>query len=170
MTATKNNSIFKKLGALAMAMCLTCALAVSASAATVVDEDTTTYSVTIYKDNGSDISMANDAVAGDAVATTLEDGTVQIEIPIQPLYNYTAMGIFTADGYLQSVDVEGAISASVTPNTTPYNSAVLTIVVENMPEDGRFVVSDSTINLYDVGTSDTYWLSHVTPSFIIELK
>lgn len=30
MTATKNNSIFKKLGALAMAMCLTCALAVSA--------------------------------------------------------------------------------------------------------------------------------------------
>ena len=37
MIATKNHSIFKKLGALVMAMCLTCAMAVSASAAETAD-------------------------------------------------------------------------------------------------------------------------------------
>ena len=51
MTATKNNSIFKKLGALAMAMCLTCALAVSAGAAEVTNADVTSYDVTLWKDD-----------------------------------------------------------------------------------------------------------------------
>lgn len=54
---------------LALAMCF--AMAVSAGAA---DTDTSTYSVTIYKSNGTDISMSNDAVAGDATVTQLDSG------------------------------------------------------------------------------------------------
>src|SRR5699024_640141 len=156
MTATKNNSIFKKLGALAMAMCLTCALAVSASAATVVDGDTSTYSVTICKGNGSDISLANDDIADDAVVSTRENGSIEVVIPIVPLYDYTAMGVFTADGYLTAVDVEGANGSVIATSANtgdrvnvPYATAELVITADAMPSDGRFVVSNSEIELYN---------------------
>lgn len=161
MTAVKYNHTFKKLGALVMAMCLTFALAVGASAKSGTN-------VTFYKNNGTSLSMADDAIAGNAVVTTLEDGRVKIDIPVRPIYNYTAMGMFTADGYLQDVKVKGAES-SVTPNETPYDKAVLTIVAPSMPADGRFVVTSSRINLYEVGTNNGYWMSHVAPSFIIEV-
>ena len=162
---------FKRLGALAMSLIMCLALAVSASAKGGTN-------VTIYKDNGTDVSMADDAVAGNAVISTAADGNVQIDIPIQPLYNYTAMGVFTADGYLTEITVSNAISAEIidkVANTgdrsgTPYASATLRIVAAGLPADGRFVVSASRINLYDVGKSSTYWMSHVSPSFIIDVN
>ena len=88
MTATKNNSIFKKLGALAMAMCLTCALAVSASAASV--SEITNGTVVIYKDGStSDESMANDAIAdGYTVSVNADDSSmVDITIPLLRLHH-----------------------------------------------------------------------------------
>lgn len=174
MTATKN--LLKRVGALAMAMALTCALAVSASAAET-DSSTETYSVTIYKENGTDISMANDAVAGEATVTTAEDGSIEVVIPIAPLYNYTAMGVFTADGYLTSVTMTGATGEIVATSANtgdragvPYATAELIITADEMPADGRFVVTDSMINLYKVGTDSTYWMKHVTPAFVIALS
>lgn len=155
-------SPLKRMGALVMAMVMCFALAVCASAKSGTN-------VTIYKDDGTTISMADEAVAGNAVITTTADGQVRIDIPIQPLYNYTAMGIFTADGYLQTVEVSDA-TATVTPSNTPYASAVLTIIAPNMPADGRFIATSSRINLYNVGTNDAYWMSHVSPSFIIEVN
>ncbi len=117
MTATKNNSIFKKLGALAMAMCLTCALAVSAGAAS------NSYSVTINKSGSSDISMANDIVAGNATVTTVANG-IQIDIPIKPIEDYKAMPFLpAADGYLQTVEVPEAVSAEVVKDGVMYEEA-----------------------------------------------
>ena len=174
MTATK--SLLKRVGALAMAMALTCVLAVSAGAAET-NSSTETCSVTFYKRSGTGISMANDAVAGQATVTTAEDGSIEVVIPIAPLYNYTAMGIFTADGYLTRVTMPSATGTIVatSANTgsragTPYATANLIIPADGMPADGRFVVTDSMINLYNVGTSNTYWMRHVTPAFVIALS
>ena len=68
MIATKNHSIFKKLGALVMAMCLTCALAVSASAAETADVSGE-YRVAFLKEGTTTASMAQDAVNGNATVS-----------------------------------------------------------------------------------------------------
>lgn len=170
MTYTKSNGILKRLGALVMALGLTCALAVSANAATVVDETTTTYSVTINKAGENELSMANDIVAGDAVATVVDEG-VQIDIPIKPIYGYKAMVFLPeADGYLQSVEAPSAIRAEVIKDAVRYETATLRIVLAEMPSDGVISVEESNILLYDAGTSDTYFMSHITPAFDIVLK
>lgn len=170
--AVKSNGLFKKMGALVMALGLTCALAATASAATVVDENTTTYSVTIYKAGKDTTSMANDIVAGDAVVTTVEEG-VQVDIPIKPIEDYRAMGIMpAADGYLQSVEVPEAVSAEVIKNSDSdmYTEGTLRIVLSEMPSDGRIEVTNSYITLYKANTDTPYTLmSHIKAEFDIAL-
>ena len=165
---TRSKSISKRLGAMIMACAMMFAMAISANAADTANETTETYQVTIYKKNGTSISMANGIVAGNATATTAADGKVRVNIPIKPIYNYTAMGMFTADGYLKSVVLSGA-TGIVTPNTTTYPSASLTITANSMPSNLRFAVTSSRIDLYKVGTSNPYWMSHVSPAFVIAL-
>ncbi len=140
MTATKNNSIFKKLGALVMAMCLTCALAVSASAA-----GEGTYSVTVQKTDGSAESMASAAIVGTATVSAVTEG-YKVTIPLEPA-TITKMGIdFT--GYIIDFSVNGASDCSVT--TAPYTqgSAEMSFVVDSLPADMTFAVT------YDVAI---YW-------------
>ena len=62
MTYTKSNGILKRLGALVMALGLTCALAVSASAATS-DDLAGEYTVTFLK-NGQDSTSMSDRAVG----------------------------------------------------------------------------------------------------------
>ena len=132
----------------------------------------TNYNVKIYKAGKSELSMANAIIAPGtfATATTNENGSVTIEVPIVPIYNYTAMGIFTADGYLKAMTMGAGQSAVIAPNTTPYASAVMTINASSMPNDLKFKVSTSDIALYKPGTNKPYWLmSHVHPAFDIVL-
>lgn len=133
----------------------------------------TNYNVKIYKAGESELSMANAIIAPGtfATATTNENGSVTIELPIVPIYNYTAMGIFTADGYLKKMIMrEAGQSAVISPNTTPYASAVMTINASSMPNDLKFKVKRSDIDLYNVGTSTPYfWKKHVHPAFDIVL-
>ena len=127
MTATKNNSIFKKLGALAMAMCLTCALAVSASAASV--SEITNGTVVIYKDGStSDESMANDAIAdGYTVSVNAADSSmVDITIPLQKVYK---MGFY---GYITDSSVftlNGETLAFTVSDAPYYNGGDLVLTV-----------------------------------------
>lgn len=133
----------------------------------------TNYNVKIYKAGKNKLSMANAIIAPGtfATATTNEDGSVKIELPIVPIYNYTAMGIFTADGYLRAMTMkEAGQSAVISPNTTPYASAVMTINASSMPNDLKFKVSRSDIDLYKVNTDKPYPLmNHVHPAFDIVL-
>ena len=86
------------------------------------------------------------------------------------------MLIFTADGYLQNVTIGGELFHvdKINPSntgSTRYTSGTLTITADHMPEDNRFMVTDSMIDLYSVGTDNAYTLKkHVTPAFIIELS
>ena len=165
MTTIKHNGIFKRFGALVMALGLTCALAIGASAAS------NSYSVTINKAGSDDISMANDIVAGDATVTTVADG-VQIDILIKPIEDYTAMPFLpAADGYLQTVEIPEAVSAEVVKDGVMYEEATLSIVMNEMPTDGVIEVESSTIQLYTANTSDRYpIMSHITPAFDIVLE
>ena len=132
----------------------------------------TNYNVKIYKAGKNELSMANAIIAPGtfATATTNENGSVTVEVPIVPIYNYTAMGIFTADGYLRAMTMGAGQSAVISPNTTPYASAVMTINASSMPSNLKFEVSRSDIDLYRPGTNKPYWLmSHVHPAFDIVL-
>ena len=75
-----------------------------------------------------------------------------------------------ADGYLQSVEAPSAIRAEVIKDAVRYETATLRIVLAEMPSDGVISVEESNILLYDAGTSDTYFMSHITPAFDIVLK
>ena len=107
MTATKNNSIFKKLGALAMAMCLTCALAVSASAATA-DDVAGEYTVTFLKNGETDTSMSDMAVGNRTAVVSVENGVATVTIELKPIEGYLG-----ADGWVEKVTVPGATEANV---------------------------------------------------------
>lgn len=156
---------FKRLGALAMSLIMCFALAVSASAKSGTN-------VTIYKENGTDISMADDIVAGNATIS-VDGDTTTVVIPIQPIVGYAPMSFLPkADGYLRSLTVTGASSAVVSPDSGFDTSATLTIVMptDSMPSDGRFAVTTSHIDLYKTGTTDAYtFVDHVSPSFIIAI-
>ncbi len=134
---------------------------------------TKNYNVKICKKGSQKLSMANAIIAPGtfATATTNQDGSVKVEIPIVPIYNYTAMGIFTADGYLASMIMKkGDQSGNISPSATPYTSALMTINAPSMPGNLKFEVSRSVIDLYKPGTSDAYpLLSHVRPAFDIVL-
>ena len=150
MTATKNNSIFKKLGALAMAMCLTCALAVSASAANV------SYGVEFLKADGSS-SMANNAIAGDAVYDS-EANT--LTIPIEKSFmmrNHPSTGLLTMFyGCVVGSTVDGTavgeaeweadeiVINDFTPNDTNTYSATFTVEVRNFWTGEVTVFEDMT--------------------------
>lgn len=170
---------FKKLLSIALAAIMTMAMGVTAFAAEA-DTSTTTQvvNVTFNKEDSSTLSMANNAI-DTTRNTTLTysykaDGSVEnvrLDIPLVPLYNYTAMNVFTADGYLTKVTVNGE-EINVTANTpnslgTPYGSATLSIVMDSLPADGVISVTASYIELYKVGTNEGYWMSHVTPAFDI---
>lgn len=168
----------RKVGAVAMALVMCFSLAAVGVSAAEANTDTSTYTVTINKEGKTETSMANDIVAGPATVTQLADDTYQIDIPIVPIYNYSAMlGLVTADGYLTSLTVTDAQASIV--NTTahetldvPYTSATLRIVTSTEPASGTvFNVSDSYIALYKVGTDSTLTvMNHVTPSFDIVLS
>lgn len=162
---------------LAMVMVFATA-AVSFAAETEQTEPVTkNYNVKIYKKGTQTPSMANAIIAPGtfATATTNQDGSVKVEIPIIPIYNYTAMGMFTADGYLTSITMKddenqsGNISP-VANSGIPYTSAVMTIKAKSMPTDLKFEVSKSIVKLFKPGTDKPYWLmKHVKPSFDIVL-
>lgn len=162
MTYTKK--ITKRVGALAMAMIMVFALAINASAADG-------YNVTLYKSNGTDVSMADDIIASDAVVTTTSTG-YRIDITIKPVEDYKAMAILpAADGYLTDLTVSGA-TAYVTYDSVPYSTATLTIEVEGEVPTGtvQYTVTSSAIQLYYANTSTAYTLvSHISPEFIISI-
>ena len=108
MTATKNNSIFKKLGALAMAMCLTCALAVSASALEPATE---------YTPNLSGLPASHQGMILD-YAETGNDGT---------LYVYFQDPITIGDQTGNIADVELGAGAEAGYDVVDYQDSVLTI-------------------------------------------
>ena len=159
-------SPLKRMGALVMAMVMCFALAVCASAKSGTN-------VTIYKDDGTSISMADDIIAGNATVS-VDGNTATIVIPIKPITNYAPMSFLPkADGYLRTLTVTGATSATVSPESGLYTSATLTIIMPtvSMPSDGRFQVTTSYIELYNAGTGTSYtFMDHVSPSFIIEVK
>ena len=170
MNNVKSSRIFKRLSALVMAMALTCALGVAANAAEP-ESTSTSYTVTITQADGT-ASMANDIVAGAATVTPSGDG-VQISIPIKPITNYSPMSFLpAADGYLRTLTVTGATSATVTPADVLYTEGAITIVLPGaLPTDGKLVVSTSHIDLYSAGTSDPYtFIDHVSPDFVIVLS
>lgn len=170
MISTKSYS--KRIVSVILALVMVLAMA-GVSFASERDRTVANYNVTIYKPNSQNLSMANGIIAPGtfATATTNEDGSVQVEIPIVPIYNYTAMGMFTADGYLRQITMRDAgQNGSISPSATPYNAALMTINAPNMPDGLRFKVSRSTIDLYRPGTNTPYWLmQHVYPAFDIVL-
>ena len=139
-----------------------------------VTKKVSAYKTDTYGTENAALSMANDAMKGYATVTTISDGKVQIDIPVVPLYNTTVMGVFTADGYLTSVTLNngtGSVEEQVSngEGLPHYSSATLRIVMDEIPDDGVISVTKSDIYLYKVGTDDSYWYSHVTPSFDIVL-
>ena len=108
MTATKNNSIFKKLGALAMAMCLTCALAVSANA--LVPDDTYDAYLVVESSVPHTLDFFNNP------STVLEDG-VTVKVPLKgtgtivvtpyPVYSYEATGYISSATISAESEAEG---------------------------------------------------------------
>lgn len=170
MTRTKSTS---KVAVMVMCVAmLLSVLAISASAAQAGAATASAYSVTIYKENGTDLSMANDIVAGNATVTIAGDGTATVEIPIQPIIGYSPVFFLpAADGYLRTLSVSGATSATVDPASGLYTSGTITIVVPSFPTNGRFTVTTSEIDLYLTGTSTTYpIMNHITPAFVIALS
>lgn len=159
---------------LAMVMVFaTAAVSFAAETEQKTESVTKNYNVTIYKKGTQTPSMANAIIAPGtfATATTNQDGSVKVEIPIVPIYNYTAMGIFTADGYLASMIMKkDDQSGNISPSATPYTSALMTINAPSMPGNLKFEVTRSVIDLYKPGTSVAYpLLSHVRPAFDIVL-
>lgn len=170
MTRTKSTS---KVAVMVMCVAmLLSVLAISASAAQAGAATASAYSVTIYKENGTDLSMANDIVAGNATVTIAGDGTATVEIPIKPIIGYSPVFFMpAADGYLRSLSVSRATSATLDPASGFYTSSTITIVVPSFPADGRFAVTTSAIELYYTGTESPYFLmEHITPAFVIALS
>lgn len=127
MTATKNNSIFKKLGALAMAMCLTCALAVSASAAAADDN----YPLNTVGD-------------GTEAAPYL---TVDAAVP-------HTLDFFETDGF--GVVVDDNNQATITmPLKNPANITV-TVGGNSFTQSGEIVGATCTDSNYEVVLSDDH--------------
>lgn len=186
MTATKNNSIFKKLGALAMAMCLTCALAVSASAATA-DDLAGEYTVTFLKSGKDSTSMSDRAVGNRTAVVSVEDGIATVTIELKPIEGYLG-----ADGWVETIEVPGAAAEVVgqggehgdiktilgdshATNFHFYETATLTITTDTLvaDDDGTIKISNvqPTTELVYAGTKTHYVLpsSMVNAEFDIEL-
>lgn len=134
MTATKNNSIFKKLGALAMAMCLTCALAVSASA---VDVGNYTATLSVASETQHDL----DFFAGPAVVTEVGDTsvmTVELKDPASVTVH--------PDGMPFPVTATGSISGAVLSES--YSGDVnYSVVLNRQDTDGDGTMDYSTLTV-----------------------
>lgn len=158
MTATKNNSIFKKLGALVMAMCLTCALAVSASATETADVSGE-YRVAFLKEGTTTASMAQDAVNGNATVSENADGSVTILIPIKPIEDYKPMGfLWAADGFIQGLTVSGgtAVLQNIVGDQVRYDSANLVITLSSMPSDRTLSGVTASLKLFYADSATEY--------------
>lgn len=133
MTATKNNSIFKKLGALAMAMCLTCALAVSASALDAGTQYTPSLSVDAAVPHTLNIFDGNATV--NTITETDPDTFEEVEIDVITidLLNPAEIVVtpfeggpsFTATGTISSaVATEETVAAGYTVDLSEDGSAL----------------------------------------------
>ena len=172
MIATKNHSIFKKLGALVMAMCLTCAMAVSASAAETADVSGE-YRVAFLKEGTTTASMAQDAVNGNATVSENADGSVTILIPIKPIEDYKPMGfLWAADGFIQGLTVSGgtAVLQNIVGDQVRYDSANLVITLSSMPSDGTLSGVTASLKLFYADSATEYpFVSQMDPTFDIQL-
>lgn len=172
MTATKNNSIFKKLGALVMAMCLTCALAVSAGAAGTTDVSGE-YTVAFLKAGTATASMAQATVNGNATIIQNDDSSVTIVIPVKPIEDYKPMGfLWAADGFIQGLTVSGGTAAlqNFVGDQLRYDSADLVITIPSMPDNGRISGVTASLKLFYANSSTDYPLvSQMNPTFDIQL-
>ncbi len=171
MTVIKNRS---KIVSVVLAVVMVFATAAVSFAGEAEQPETVTksYNVKICKQGTQTPSTISKIIAPGtfAKATTNQDGSVKVEIPIVPIYNYTAMGVFTADVYLSSITVKNtAQSGNISPSVTPYTSAVMTISAPSMPESLKFEVSKAKIDLYNPGTNTPYWLAPIRPAFDIIL-
>ena len=161
----KEQMMFKKVLALAMSLCMVFAMSATAFASN--------YNVSIYKSGSSTLSMADDIIAGNATVT-IDGSTATIEIPIQPITDYKPMGfLWAADGYLRSLTVSNATSATVTSSSDFYTNATLTIIMPtaSLPtSDGKLSITSCNIDLYLAGTQNSYPLySHLNKPFDLVL-
>ena len=186
MTYTKSNGILKRLGALVMALGLTCALAVSASAATS-DDLAGEYTVTFLKNGQDSTSMSDRAVGNRTAVVSVEDGVATVTIELKPIEGYLG-----ADGWVASVQVPGAeaevvghggeygdiktiLGGSHATNFHFYETATLTITTDTLvaDDDGTIKISNvqPTTELVYAGTKTHYVLpsSMVNAEFDIEL-
>ena len=188
MTITKKHSMLKRLGALAMALCMICAMAVSASAATSSDV-AGNYTVEFLKNGKNEVSMSDQAVGNrTAVVTVDEAGVATVTIELKPIAGYLG-----ADGWVEKVEVPGALEASVTGQGGEigsiqetifggihreefyfYDTATLTITLDTLVTDNGVIKISNvqpTTELVYAGTNTHYILpsSMVNAEFDIEL-
>lgn len=139
---------FKRLGALAMALIMCFALAVSASAVSVNDIPADGEAV-VYKDGKTTTSMANDAFGGTYSATVNDDGTVTVDLPIQRIkvgviYGYileSSVVTLNGDAVEMSIDADSTYTDATMTLTLPA-SAFFTY-----DDDGNIAALVSTILL-----------------------
>lgn len=172
MTATKNNSIFKKLGALAMAMCLTCALAVSASA---LDVGTNVYTPSLsvdasvphtldFFDGNASVTTektgydpeTDEDIYTDTVTMNLKNPATIIVTPFEGGPSFTATGTISsavataetlAAGYTVDLSEDGSTLTVTCPHelTTATFAPVITFQVNTSATSHRAV--DATLHL-----------------------
>lgn len=177
---TKKFKMSRKIVALLVMAVMVMAMSMTAFAST-----TETKEVHIYRTDGTTTSMADAIVENDrtATVTTNDDKTVVVSFNIVPLYKFT-MGIFTADGYLETLKVENGTAVvekksgdnytEITGGEDPavtYTNARVTIKLNSMPENYKINVTDSYIALFNVGsTTNRYFWNHVSQKFVIGLE
>lgn len=164
---------FKRLSALAMALSLICAMAVSASAAETTDVSRE-YTVSFLKTGTTTESMAQAAVNGNATITQNADNSVTILIPIKPIEDYKPMGfLWAADGFIQGLTVSGGTAALqniVGDDQVRYDSADLVITLSSMPDNGKISEVTASLKLFYANSSTEYPLvSQMDPTFDIQL-
>lgn len=160
MTITKKHSMLKRLGALAMALCMTCAMAISASAATSSDV-AGNYTVEFLKNGKNEVSMSDQAVGNrTAVVTVDEAGVATVTIELKPIEGYLG-----ADGWINTINVGGTNATITKHNVTTaditvghmglikhyegfefYETATLTIEMDTLTPDasGNILIGSVT--------------------------
>lgn len=158
MIATKNNSIFKKLGALVMAMCLTCALAVSASA---VAPGTYTPSLTVDASVPHTLNFFVDDLAIVESDGDTDTVTMELKNPAEIIVTvggnaFTATGSITsatataetlAEGYTVDLSDDGMYLTVTCPSTISADefAPVITFTVQTDATNHRAVAATLTL-------------------------
>lgn len=149
---TMNTRSLRRLSVCVLAVVLCFALAVSVSAA-----GAGTYSVTIYQDGSTSVSMANACVDGNATVTEVSNG-YRVEIPVTTIE--MTMGGTTYEGEITTFSVDGATSSGVDDE----NSCVYFVVASlgNLTFDATM-----SIYVYAVSGTGSYTHSNVAADIVL---